>query len=108
MQGGIPTIIPHEILQLKHVFGINTVIPNSLQIVSGDKILYVAGYYVIVYNPKEKEKSQNYFSGAEGYRSITSVCVSSNKKQMAMGLRGETKPLIYYYELNVSAKRKKV
>lgn len=25
-----------------------------------------------------------------------------------MGLRGEGKPLIYYYELNVSAKRKKI
>lgn len=27
---------------------------------------------------------------------------------MAMGLRGEGKPIIYYYELNVSAKRKKI
>jgi hypothetical protein len=70
-------------------------------------MLYVAGYYAVVYNPREKEKSQNYYSGADDFRSITSVCVSSSKKQMAMGLRGEIKPLIFYYELNVAAKRKK-
>jgi hypothetical protein len=88
MNNSVPTIIPHEILQLKHIFGINTNINNSLHLLSSEKILYVAGYYVVVYNPKEKEKSQNYYSGAEGFRSVTSVCVSSNKKQMAMGLRG--------------------
>lgn len=70
--------------------------------------MYVAGYYAVVYNPKEKEKSQTYYSGAENYRSITSICVSSSKKQMAMCLRGENKPLIFYYELNVSAKRRKI
>lgn len=104
----VPTIIPHEILQLRHVFGINSTIPNSLHILQNDKLLYVAGYYAVSYNPREKEKSQSYYSGADGFRSITSVCISSSKKQMAMGLRGETKPLIYYYELNVAAKRKKI
>jgi hypothetical protein len=68
----------------------------------------VAGYYAVVYNPKEKEKSQSYYSGAEGYKSITSICVSSNKKNMAMAFKGENKPVIYYYELNISAKRKKI
>lgn len=60
----VPTIIPHEILQLKQLFGINTTIPNSLHLLSNDKIMYVAGYYAVVYNPKEKEKSQTYYSGA--------------------------------------------
>jgi hypothetical protein len=103
----VPTIIPHEILQLKHIFGINSSIPKSLHLLQNEKMLYVAGYYAVVYNPREKEKSQNYYSGADDFRSITSVCVSSSKKQMAMGLRGEIKPLIFYYELNVAAKRKK-
>lgn len=103
-----PTVIPHEILQLRHVFGINSTLPNSLHILQNEKLLYVAGYYAISYNPREKEKSQSYYRGAEGFRSITSICISSSKKQMAMGLRGETKPLIYYYELNVAAKSKKM
>jgi hypothetical protein len=84
----VPTIIPHEILQLRHVFGINSTIPSSLHLLQNDKLLYIAGYYAVAYNPREKEKSQSYYSGADGFRSITSVCISSSKKQMAMGLRG--------------------
>lgn len=52
MNNSVPTIIPHEILQLKHIFGINTTINNSLHLLSSEKILYVSGYYVVVYNPK--------------------------------------------------------
>ena len=52
MQAGLQTIIPHEILQLRHIFGINNTIPNSLHLLSSEKFLYVAGYYVVVYNPK--------------------------------------------------------
>ena len=108
MQAGLQTIIPHEILQLRHVFGVNNLLASSLHLLSSDKFLYVAGYYVVVYNPKEKEKSQSYFSGVDGYKAISTVAVSPNKKNLAMGLKGDGKPLIYYYELNVSAKRKKI
>ncbi len=53
MQGNnIPTIIPHEILQLKHIFGVNSALNNSLHMLTADKLLYVAGYYAVVYNPK--------------------------------------------------------
>ena len=64
MQGGIPTIIPQQILQLKQIFGLNTHIPNSINLLSSDRIFYVAGYHGVVYNPKEREKSQSYYSGA--------------------------------------------
>jgi hypothetical protein len=48
----VPTIIPHEILQLKHIFGINSSVPNSLHLLQNEKILYVAGYYAVAYNSK--------------------------------------------------------
>ena len=52
MQGGIPTIIPQQILQLKQIFGANTTLPKSISLLPSDRIFYVAGYYGVVYNPK--------------------------------------------------------
>ena len=54
MQGGLQTIIPQEILQLRHIFGINNELNSSLHLLSSEKMLYVAGYYAVVFNPKEK------------------------------------------------------
>jgi len=50
--GGIPTIIPQQILQLKHIFGVNTSIPKSISLLSSDRIFYIAGYQGVVYNPR--------------------------------------------------------
>jgi hypothetical protein len=52
MQGGIPTIIPQQILQLKQIFGVNTSIPRSIALMPSDRMFYIAGYYGVVYNPK--------------------------------------------------------
>lgn len=62
--GGIPTIIPQQILQLKHIFGVNTTIPKSISLLSSDRLFYIGGYQGVVYNPREKEKSQSYYPGA--------------------------------------------
>jgi len=74
-------------LQLRQIFGINTNLPNSIALLSSDRIFYVAGFHGVLYNPKEKEKSQSYFSGAEGSKNISSITISSNKKLMAMGFQ---------------------
>ena len=50
----MPTIIPQQILQLKQIFGINTALPNSIALLSSDRIFYVAGFHGVMYNPKEK------------------------------------------------------
>lgn len=52
--GGIPTIIPQQILQLKHIFGVNTSIPKSISLLSSDRVFYLSGYHGVVYNPREK------------------------------------------------------
>jgi len=52
MQGGIPTIIPQQILQLKQVFGVNTTLPKSISLLPSDRLFYLSGHYGIVYNPK--------------------------------------------------------
>lgn len=106
--GGIPTIIPQQILQLKHIFGVNTSVPKSISLLSSDRIFYLSGYYGVVYNPREKEKSQSYYPGAEGCSQITSVAISFNKKTMAMGFKSQDRPCILYYELNASAKKKRL
>jgi hypothetical protein len=97
MESGIPTIIPQQILQLKQIFGVNTSIPKSISLLSADRIFYIAGYQGVVYNPKEKEKSQSYYAGAEGNNQISCVAISSNKKTMAMGFKSADKPCILYY-----------
>lgn len=50
--GGIPTIIPQQILQLKHIFGINTNVPKSISLLSADRIFYISGYQGVVFNPR--------------------------------------------------------
>lgn len=62
----------------------------------------------MLYNPKEREKSQSYFSAAEGSKNIASITISGNKKLMAMGLQAIERPCICYYELNASPKRRKL
>ena len=52
MQGGIPTIIPQQILQLRQIFGVNTTLPKSIALLPSDRLFYIAGYYGVVYNPK--------------------------------------------------------
>jgi hypothetical protein len=106
--GGIPTIIPQQILQLKHIFGVNTNIAKSIALLSSDRLFYIAGYQGVVYNPREKEKSQSYYPGAEGNNQVTCVSISYNKKTMAMGFKATEKPCILYYELNASAKKKRL
>ncbi len=85
--GGIPTIIPQQILQLKHIFGVNTSISKSIGLLSSDRLFYIAGYQGVIYNPREKEKSQSYYPGAEGNSQVASVAISYNKKTMAMGFK---------------------
>lgn len=51
---GASTIIPQQILQLRHIFGVNTTLPNSIALLSSDRIFYVAGLHGVLYNPKEK------------------------------------------------------
>ena len=104
----MPTIIPQQILQLKQIFGVNTTLPNSIALLSSDRIFYVAGFHGVMYNPREKEKSQSYFAGAEGSRNISSITISSNKKLMAMGFQSVDRPCICFYELNASPKRRKL
>jgi hypothetical protein len=84
---GASTIIPQQILQLKQIFGINTTLPNSIALLSSERIFYVAGFHGVLFNTKEKEKPQSYFPGAEGCRNISSIRVSENKKLMAMGFQ---------------------
>lgn len=62
----------------------------------------------VLFNPREKEKSQSYFTAAEGSRNIAGITISANKKLMAMGLQAVERPCICYYELNASPKRRKL
>lgn len=48
----VPTIIPQQMLQIKHVFGINTSIENSIALLSTDRIFYIAGFHGVLFNPK--------------------------------------------------------
>jgi hypothetical protein len=86
---GASTIIPQQMLQLKQIFGINTILPNSIALLSSERIFYVAGFHGVLFNTKEKEKPQSYFPGAEGARSISCIRVSENKKLMAMGFQAK-------------------
>jgi hypothetical protein len=108
MMEGVSTIIPQQILQLRQIFGINTTLPNSISLLSSERIFYVAGFHGILFNTKEKEKPQSYFPGVEGSKNISSITVSGNKKLMAMGFEAPEHACICYYELNASPKRRKL
>lgn len=73
----------------KFIFGVNGQIKNSLYRVDDNKLAYIAGHNVVIYN--QEDKSQQFVAGTEGVQAIVAVTVSSKVPLMAICERTDTK-----------------
>ena len=92
----------NPVFKLKHVFGMNQ-IKNGLKIFEKNEIFYLAGHNIIKYDVIKK--SQNFISGNENYKKITSIAMSQDKKFLAVAETG-LKPIIHIFNPSNLRKRK--
>lgn len=72
---------------IRHFFGINSAVQDSLFLVEEDSILvYVAGHNIIMYKIDDKE--QIFLQGLDNTEAITHVSISANKKFLCVCERG--------------------
>lgn len=73
----------------KFMFGIAGHLKNNLHIIDDNKLLYVAGHNVIIFNTEES--TQTFIPGSENTECINFITVSPGKKFLAICERGEVR-----------------
>lgn len=68
------------------------------------QILYVAGNNAVILNIENK--SQRFFAIAETDEAVTALCLSTNRKYLAVATRGEERLSANIYEVSTLRKRK--
>ena len=91
----------------------NENIRKSVQCQDDERIVYVAGYHVVLYDLKDK--NQSYYHGAPEYRGFSCIAMSPLRRFLAVGAKGpksdkeggpEKPPAILIYD-SVTQKKKK-
>lgn len=94
------------------LFGMKGDVQGNLFYYDDQRVIYVAGHNVVIYNTDEK--TQMYIPGIDGSEGITALAVSPSRKHIAVCERAERAICIIYDLENliknptVPAKRKKV
>ncbi|EWS71110.1 WD40 domain protein (macronuclear) [Tetrahymena thermophila SB210] len=91
-------------IQLKYIFGMNNEIRNSLQFHDEDRIIYPAGYNVVLHDLNDK--SQHYYQGTNEYRGISCLALSPLKRYLALGVKGQRDPAIIIFDTFTQKRRK--
>ncbi|XP_022105499.1 cilia- and flagella-associated protein 57-like [Acanthaster planci] len=93
------------IAQLKHVFGLKGEITGNINYVDEQTIVYPSGANTILYNIDQK--SQKFIPGSDKTLGTTSMCVSPNRRYVAVAEKGAEKATVTIYDLH-SLRRRKV
>ncbi len=93
------------IVQLTRAFGFRTGIANSLLFKDEQTVIYPCGSNLILYNLERK--TQKFIPGLEKSDGMTSMCLSPNRRYVALAEKTEDGPCIVIYDLS-SLKRKKL
>eukprot|EP00736_Rhodelphis_marinus_P001057 Rmarinus@m.11291 len=87
----------------RHAFGVKSNVKNNIHFAEETIVTYPAGHNVVLYNTEQK--TQKFIPGTEKQEGATAMCISPNRKYVAVAERGE-KPIINVYDVT-SLKRKK-
>lgn len=78
----------------RFIFGSNGSIRNNLYVIDDNKVMYVAGHNVILYNIDEK--SQYFIPGSEITEGINHIAVSHKSQLLAICERSKKAQLTIY------------
>jgi WD40 repeat protein len=90
--------------QIKQVIGLRSNVSNCIAYQDEQTIVYPAGSNIIIYNIDQK--SQKYIPCSEKSTGMTTMCISQNKRYIAIAEKIADKPFINIYDLHTLRKRK--
>ncbi len=86
------------------MFGFKGDVSNAISFIDETTVLYPAGSNTILYNTETKQ--QRFIPVTDTCEAITALCVSPNKRFVAVAERGDKSPLVAVYDLNTMRRRK--
>lgn len=92
------------IAQIKQVIGIRANVTSCITYQDEQTIVYPAGANVVVYNIDQK--TQKFIPNSEKSTALTTMCVSQNKRYIAIAEKVLDKPLVTIYDLHTLRKKK--
>jgi cilia- and flagella-associated protein 57 len=92
------------IAQIKKVIGLRANVSNCISYQDEQTIVYPAGANMVIYNIDQK--TQKFIPNSDKSIGMTTICVSMNKRYLAVAERTVDKPIISIYDLHTLRKRK--
>lgn len=92
------------IAQIKQIIGIRANVTNCITYQDEQTIVYPAGANVVVYNIDQK--TQKFIPNSEKSTGLTTMCVSQNKRYIAIAEKISEKPIVSIYDLHTLRKKK--
>lgn len=92
------------IAQIKNIIGVRDNVTNSIAYQDEQTIVYPAGSNIVIYNIDQK--SQKLIPISEKSNGLTTMCISQNKRYIAIAEKIVDKPLVTIYDLHTLRKRK--
>ena len=92
------------IAQVKQIIGIRSNVTNCIAYQDEQTIVYPAGANVVIYNIDQK--TQKFITNSEKSSGLTTICVSQNKRYIAIAEKVSDKPLVTIYDLHTLRKKK--
>lgn len=90
--------------QIKQVIGLRAGVSNCITYQDEQTIVYPAGANVVVYNIDQK--IQKFIPNSDKSTGLTTMCVSQNKRYIAIAERISEKPVVTIYDLHTLRKKK--
>jgi WD40 repeat protein len=92
------------IAQIKQVIGLRANVNTCIGYQDEQTIIYPAGSNIVIYNIDQK--TQKFIPNTEKSSGLTTICISQNKRYIAVAERIGDKPLVTVYDLHTLRKRK--
>lgn len=90
--------------QIKQVIGLRANVSNCIFYQDEQTIVYPAGSNILIYNIDQK--TQKFIPNSDKSSGLTTMCVSQNKRYIAVAERISDKPVVTIYDLHTLRKRK--
>ena len=90
--------------QIKQVIGLRANVNNCIGYQDEQTVIYPAGSNVVIYNIDQK--TQKFIPSTEKSSGLTTLCISQNKRYIAIAEKVGDKPLVTIFDLHTLRKRK--